>query len=1073
MKSDAGLAALAVGRRLAARRGALAATAAVTLAAAYFAVRVAVAWEVTLPQAAQQDLRASPDAAIVATSPLSGGGPSSCGTGPDAAPANLRTALSSGRFTADAMMTSDSLSLASLPGLTPGSLIKAYCASSVRDHAALTAGHWPDSVLTSSAIPVAVPDNTLAALKLHLGSTLALTDAESHARVELLVVGVFHRSQNPAAYWAWDPIGASGAQIVGSYTHYDSVVADASAFSSGALHADSSTLLVLPPATDGSAAGLAWLSGQASSITDSLGKDSNPWYTVSGALAADLSALGAAVVTAHAQLLAACLLLGAVAAAGLLGTTGLLVGVGAEQGALSRARGAGRRHLLTAHWPELVLLCAAAAASVPIGTATAHVGTPATWIAAGTVALLAVTVLCLRAVRPQLPGDVATARGRQAPLAYGLRLGADLVLVALAALALWQSAGNPLAGRGPGGLPGADLVVAAAPALAVAAGAGLAGRLVPAAARLAEHGAARARRLATVFAFWQVGRTPLGYVLPALVTVAAVAGGTFAVAQNASWQRSVRDQGAYSAGAEVVVTTPWSQSIEQAAEVTHARGVLAATPVERLPGSQGGSLLALDAGSADQTVLLRPDLAHGSAPGLWSRVALRPLPGLAIPGQPTGLAISAQLSVSEAQLAPATVVATVQDAAGLVYQLGLGSLAADGRVHTLSGTFSTAGQPDYPLRVLRFDVSYTAPAATNASATLSVLALAAAPEGGRTAIPFASGDKLASWTTSSTWSAGDVSCSAGPNGVDTPVNTASAPPQVTDTKTVAGGGWTLDFSTGAGLNFNGDATCTPIPGSVALSAGIGTGAGAAALPALATDAYLHSTGTSVGATVPISVNGITVPALIVASVAEFPTLSGAAAGGLVVDLPALSADLVAHGGTLPPPTEWWLRTVGAAVPADLPAYSSAVTAAGLTDQLAHDPLSAAVPQVLTLGAADLVLLAGLSLAACLVAAGRRQAAHDPVLSALGAGRRERAAIRLLLNLAIVAPTALLGWGLGLAVSRELVPVFVLTPGGTAPVPTVLLTTRPGWSALAVLWLLAVGIAAALDLRPRTELPGAA
>ncbi len=183
----------------------------------------------------------------------------------------------------------------------------------------------------------------------------------------------------------------------------------------------------------------------------------------------------------------------------------------------------------------------------------------------------------------------------------------------------------------------------------------------------------------------------------------------------------------------------------------------------------------------------------------------------------------------------------------------------------------------------------------------------------------------------------------------------------------------------------------------------------------------------------------------------------------MVDLPALAAAVVAHGSALPPPTEWWLRTVDGTVPANLPPNSSAVTAAGLTEQLAHDPLSTAVPQVLTLGAADLVLLAGLALAACLVAAGRRQAAHDPVLRALGAGRRERTAIRLLLNLAIVAPTALLGWGLGLAVSRQLVPVFVITPGGSAPVPYVLLTTRPGWSALAVLWLLAVGVASALDL----------
>ncbi|HXR71248.1 MAG TPA: hypothetical protein VN779_10770, partial [Actinocrinis sp.] len=63
------------------------------------------------------------------------------------------------------------------------------------------------------------------------------------------------------------------------------------------------------------------------------------------------------------------------------------------------------------------------------------------------------------------------------------------------------------------------------------------------------------------------------------------------------------------------------------------------------------------------------------------------------------------------------------------------------------------------------------------------------------------------------------------------------------------------------------------------------------------------------------------------------------------------------------------------------------------------------------------------------------------------------------------PAALLGWGLGLAISHALVPDFVLTPGGSAPTPAVLFTTRPGWSALAAAWLVVIAIAAALDLRP--------
>lgn len=1070
MKSDAGLAATAVGRRLAARRGALAATAAVTLAAAYFAVRVALAWEVSLPQAVQDDLHTSPDAAIVATANATGG-PPLCAAGAGAVPGSVRAAVGPGGFAAEAMTTSDSLSLGSVPGLAPDSFVKAYCAGSVRDHAVLTQGRWPgpDGAAAHSAarsgngtVEVAAPVGTLTALKLHVGSTIALTDAETHTRVSLLVVGAFQRTQNPAAYWTWDPVGPSGAQIVGSYTIYDPVVADASAFRSGALHADSSTLLLLPPAGDGSAAGLSRVSAQAASITASLSRQTNPYYALSGALAADVDSLGAGVVTAHAQLLAACLLLGAVTASGLIAAAGLLVGVGAGQSALVRARGAGRRHLLAAHWAEFVLLCGAAAAAVPIGLAVAHApDTAAAWAGAATVALLAVTALCLRAMRQELPAEVAAARGRQAPLAYGLRLGADLALVALAALALWQSSNNPLAGRGPGGLPGADLIVAAAPALAVAAGAGLAGRLVPIVARLAERGANRARRLFTVFAFWQVGRTPLGYVLPALVSIAAVAGGTFAVAQNASWRRSVQDQAAYSSGAPVVVTTPWSLSMQQPGEVAHARGVLAATPVERLAGSQGSSLLALDAAVGDQTVLMRSDLADGPVASLWREVAVRPVPGLAVPGQPVGLAITASLSVARVRLDPAPVVATVADTAGLVYELDLGTLAADGKPHTLSGAFPTAGQADYPLRLLRIDVSYAMPAAANGAAKLSVLSLAGRPAGAAAAVQFATGDRLGTWASSLDSGGKQSQCTLSGPADPGSSGPAAASPQTTNSGAAADGGWAIGFSTGFGLGVDNGSSCTPAMVHVTL----GATSTKTALPALATSAFLRSTGTSVGATVPLSVNGATIPALIVGSVTAFPTLPDTGSGGLVVDLPALAAAIVGQNSTLPPPTEWWLRTANGAVPADLPAGSAAVTEAALADRLARDPLSGAAPQMLALGAADLVLLAGFALAACLVAAGRRQAAHEPVLAALGAGRRQRTAIRLLLNLLIVAPAALLGWGLGLAIAHELVPDFVLTPEGNAPMPTVLFTTRPGWSALAVLWLVVIATATALDLRP--------
>lgn len=1063
LRSEAGLAALAVVRRLAARRGALAATAAVTLAAAYFAVRVAVAWDVTLPSAAMADLRALPDAAVVAVNASNASAPP-CGPAASTLPPDARAAVDEGGFGVEAMTTSDSLSLAALPGAAPESSIKAYCAPSVRDHAVLTAGTWPGPAAPGAPIPATLPADTLAALKLHIGARFTTTSATSHAKADLLIVGSFQRSQNPAGWWAWNLVGPSGLRIVGSYAEYDQMVVDPSAFATGALHADSSTLLVLPPSDNAVAGDLGGLNAQATTITNALASNPAPYYALSGELTTDLKQLDQSVTTAQAQLLAASLLLGTVTAVGLIAATGLLVGIGAAQSALNRARGAGREHLLGAHWPEMVVLCVAAVAAVPIGALFTGGSGPAdtsfntgltagaAWAGAAATAVLAVAVLCIRALRSELPSEVAAASARQAPLAYGLRIGADLVLAALAGIALWQASGSPLTASGPNGGVGADIVVAAAPALAVAAAAALTGRLVPAVARLAERGAARARRLATVFALWQVGRTPLGYVLPALVSVAAVAGGTFAVAQSATWQRSAHDQGSFNVGAPVSVTMPWTAAPGQAEAVARRPGVLAATPVQRLPGSQGGSLLAVDSATAPDTVLLRSDLAGEPAATLWRQLGSSPATGIQVPGRPTRIEVSAQLYVKPpGRLDPAQVLATAEDASGLVYQLHLGDLPADGRPHALAAPLSTANPPNYPLRLLRIDVSYIAPPSADANAELSV------------SLPFASGDQLGKWLPFSSWDAG-TACPTGASASDGSGPNPNPPPQTNAVTPGANGGATLAFSTGAGLDLTVTGPCIPIPATVSLSAD----SGKSTINAVATSSFLSSAGTSVGSTVPISIAGATVPAHIVAAVSAFPTVPAGGPGGLIVDLPTAAAAIVEQGGVLFPPTEWWLSTADAAIPAGLPPGSSATTAAALGDTLSQDPLTATAPHLLTVGAIDLVLLAALALAACLAAAGRRQSAHEPVLAALGAGRRQRTAIRLLLNIAIVVPAALLGWGLGLLVARRLVPAFVLTPSGAAPLPPAILTTRPVWSAAAVLVLLAVGVLAALDLRLRLK-----
>ena len=130
-------------------------------------------------------------------------------------------------------------------------------------------------------------------------------------------------------------------------------------------------------------------------------------------------------------------------------------------------------------------------------------GWPAFWGAAavGAGALVIVLVPVLSTVTP---GTARVRRGRQAAVAGVTRAGADLALVLLAVVAGWQLRHYSAASAGASGNFGVDPVIVAAPALALAGGAVLALRLLPAAGRAGDRLAVRGRRLTAAVASWQI-----------------------------------------------------------------------------------------------------------------------------------------------------------------------------------------------------------------------------------------------------------------------------------------------------------------------------------------------------------------------------------------------------------------------------------------------------------------------------------------------------------------------------------------------------------------------------------------
>ena len=116
--------------------------------------------------------------------------------------------------------------------------------------------------------------------------------------------------------------------------------------------------------------------------------------------------------------------------------------------------------------------------------------------------------------------------------------GADLAVLALAALAVWQLRGYSAVAHPATGSLGIDPVVALAPALALAGVTLVLRRTLPLLARLADGANRPRRRLAAAMVSWQIARRPIRQAGPALLVVVATATTTLALAGYASWQRS-------------------------------------------------------------------------------------------------------------------------------------------------------------------------------------------------------------------------------------------------------------------------------------------------------------------------------------------------------------------------------------------------------------------------------------------------------------------------------------------------------------------------------------------------------
>lgn len=1084
-------------RGLRARLWALLAVAVAVGLAAGFAAFTATAWAVALPIGARAQVAGSAADSVV----VSKRAPDYAGVA--RLDALLRQAVGAdvpGLFAVSRVLNSAPYRLPDSSGPVAGQ-ISAVDTSSLRAHAALAAGVWPstatdadsaasadspatcttqldiseslDSDLPPCAVvPAALPVGTADQLKLSIGDHLTVSYSPNYPPVSFLIVGEYRLRTAMAdqAALAWDQTPA-GVQFGPSGTVFGPLAVAPEAFSLGAVPVDTAQWTLIPRG----APPLSTLSAAVAAINGDK-RLNDQAFAADTALSDELRHVDQRSTAAEAQLLAAGVLLGLLAGLALAAAAGNLVGRGADHAALMRSRGAPAWRLAAVYLPDVAVLVLAAAAGVfaqgpllgrtvlrlaapaggPAGLPAPGLGlSSAGWVAGVAVAGAAAVIVLLRAARTALPARVAASAGRQAAVAGVVRAGADVALLGVAAVALWQATNTGLAASGTSGGTGVVLITACAPALAAAAGAAVCGRLVTVAALLSERLGARARSLPARLAAWELARTPVRHVVPALLAVAAVAGCGYTAAQHASWQRSAHDQADFQVGADVAVNLGRPATLEEAGRLTGATGVLDATPVYQSLPLTGPAVIGLDATSAARTSLLRPDETGGSPTALWASIAPSTRPGIALPGRPLRLRLTARLTAPG--LTGTSVSATVADATGLSYTVDLGPLPADGMQHTVAGQLAPAASGlDYPLRLLGVGLTYRVPRTPGSlpvAFTVGAVAEQQADASASTPVPGALA-ALGSWLPGTKLSPDEPAF-------------ASAP-ELGGRRTGADGSQTIHFDSGdlppalPTAVTTGPSQCTLLL----------TAAGEPVLPAVATSAYLEGSHASVGSTVLASVDQATIRLRIVGVVSAFPAVGGVPTDqALITDLGALSDEMVLHDDQ-PAPLTWWLHTAGGAVPSALPVAAQATGARRTAALLLADPMSAIPQRVQETGAVALVLLALLGLLISLLAAARQTEARDTVLSALGMTRLQRALLACILHTAVALPAGILGVGLGLLLSRVLVPVFVLSPQATAPQPPAVVLFAAGWPVAAAAVLVGLTALAAFAASARRRDPSA-
>ena len=427
------------------------------------------------------------------------------------------------------------------------------------------------------------------------GDVLQVRDRISDRLIRFTVTGLYRPRQVSSPYWGLNDVALSGSTTISGFTTYGPLTVTAAAFR-GPLTVDGGSWVAVPRTADIPAGLLRTVAANVSGLREGLsGAVSLPDLTMTTGLPAVVSGTANNLDVARSLLAICAVLLFLLGAAALLAVARLLAGQREGESAMLVARGATRWQLvrLTARRGRAAVRAQRggrrAGRRRPGPAARRERGAPVRL--AGVLGRRhgqrgALVIMLVPVLSTVTPGAARARRGRQAAIAGVTRAGADLALILLAVVAGWQLRHYSAVSAGASRTFGVDPVIVAAPALALAGGTVLALRLLPAGGKAGDRLAARGRRLTAAMASWQISRQPIRQGGAALLIVLAVATGTLALSQRQSWTRSVHDQAAFSAGADVRVQASQPLSAAQAGALARAPGVrrpCRSAPFERRP----------------------------------------------------------------------------------------------------------------------------------------------------------------------------------------------------------------------------------------------------------------------------------------------------------------------------------------------------------------------------------------------------------------------------------------------------------------------------------------------------------